>query len=436
VDERGQLWIVAGYTDFSSPASNMGLAVRAPSGQWNAYPPLVPFGGAFHPSGDAWLATAQKGSRSYYVSLLTTAPHQPSPDEVADGIALAIVDIAQGAPTILAPRRIDPGVFSAWDEPTVSATRPAGATSDTVIVAGTPIAPTFQDVVAVLVSHDGGQSFHQSQLIYAPHYPGRASGRPDNTVVRPFLEQDPRAGQECHVYMAFGVYYATALESTDGVSPPSCITDSSGCRSIAETESHDCGETWSPPSFIAIDTGLPGGEDYRGFSYAVADDGARFVIFGDEDVDNAPILLKRSSPGGSFSVIQTIKGISTWGDGNPEILASGPSRAGAIVKRWRPTLSASSLVGALWVEEETASHASSVWFSTATTFKVLPFGAPRLIDSAGVACDGLPFPSDDYMGVTPEATLGQPTSSFVIAWTDFSPCGSTNPRQLEFRSIP
>src|SRR5262249_55156713 len=162
---------------------------------------------AFRPSGDAWLASAKSGGLAYYVSLLANVQRPPANDEIGDGLALAVVDVRSGSPQILVPRRIDFGAWPAWDEPTIAATHPPGAVADTVIVAGTPIGPDMQDVVAVLVSHNGGESFHYAAPIHAPGYPGHATHAPDNTLVRPFLQQDPRPGQECHAYLAFGVYY-------------------------------------------------------------------------------------------------------------------------------------------------------------------------------------------------------------------------------------
>ena len=427
VDPMGKLWIVAGYTDLAQPdGSTMGLSLRSPDGTWTAFPPLAPNGESFRPSGDAWLAAAQSGGRAYYISLLETANHPAMPDEVGDGLALAVVDVRSGSPQILPPRRIDFGEWPSWDEPTIAATHPPGAIADTVIAAGTPIGPDLQDAVAVLVSQNGGESFGETTLIHAPDYPGHNPHQPDNTLVRPFLQQDPRPGQECHAYLAYGVYYATALSAT--YDPPACAAEAVGCRSIAETESHDCGVTWGTPSFIAVDTGAPTGEDFRGFSYAVANDGTRFVMFGDEDAVDAPILLKRAAPGMAFTVVQN----GRWDDGPLETLASGPSASGATVRRWRPTLAASDRVAAMWVEEDASSHASAVWMST--------FGgswsAPARVDDAGVACDSSSLPSDDYMGVVPQGPFGGASNGFVVAWAPFEACGSQTPRRVRFKAVP
>src|SRR5438876_12172815 len=93
----------------SCGSSSMGLALRAPGGAWSSFRPLAPDDAAFRPSGDAWLATAQSGSRAYYVSLLVTADHPPMPDEIGDGLALAVVDFRGASPQVRTPRRIDFG---------------------------------------------------------------------------------------------------------------------------------------------------------------------------------------------------------------------------------------------------------------------------------------------------------------------------------------
>lgn len=429
VDDTGGLWVVAGYTDMSAPpASGMGLSVRSPEGVWSVHAPLEPDGNTFRPDGDAWLAAAQNGKRAYYVSLLEAEEQPATDDDVGDGLALAVVDVASGQPKIEAPKRIDLGDWPGWDEPTVAATRPSGASVDTVLVAGTPIAPDMQDAVAVLVSHDGGTSFHEVPLLRAPGYPGHHS--PRDTLVRPVLQQDPRPGQECHAYLAFGVYYPSAFASTAGVQPPACELDAQGCRSIAETQTTDCGETWAAPTFAAIDTGSPQGEDFRGFSYAVAGDGTRLVMFGDEDADDAPILLKRAAAGASFSVVQA----GRWDDGPTETLASGPGASGQPVSRWRPTLAAGNRMAAVWVEEATSTHASSLWMRTTAT-PTSTWAAAQQIDDVGTACDGVTFPSDDYMAAVPEAAFGSPATGFVIAWAPFVPCGSQAPRHVEFQTF-
>jgi hypothetical protein len=430
LDPSGRLWLVAGYTDLSSSGSTMGLSVRSPTGEWQVYAPLTA-GPAFRPSGDAWLATVQRGSRVYYVSLLEVQNGAPGADEIGDGLSLAVIDVESGSPEIEGPRRIDQSAFAGWDEPTVSATRPSGALFDTVLVAGTPIDPTFQDTVAVLVSHDGGRSFHYAPPLFAPGYPGRAPHRPDNTAVRPVLAQDPRPGQECHAYLAFGVYYATALRETPDLAAPSCIGEWDGCRSIAESETQDCGETWTAPSFIAIDTGTPVEPDFRGFGYAIANDGSRLVLFGDEDADNAPILLKRAAAGAPFTVTATVDGRRAWADGPVEVVTSGPGSSGSKVRRWRPTLSTSSSVAAIWVEEEESTRVSTVFFSLSPA-TAPSWSAPRPIElqPSGVVCES-PFPEDDYMGVTPVGP-----SSFAVAWTGFLPCGSREPRHIVVGSFP
>ena len=425
VDSSAKLWIVAGYTDLSQPASSMGVSLRAPDGTWTSLPPLAPVGQSFRPSGDAWLAAAQNGGRAYYVSLVETVDHPTTPDEVGDGLALAVIDVRSGSPQILSPRRIDSGLWPSWDEPTVAATHPPGAVADTVIVAGTPIGPDVQDAVSVLVSHNGGESFRQTAVIHAPSYPGHTSNAPDNTLVRPFLQQDPRPGQECHALLAYGVYYATALLTT--YDPPACAAEPQGCRSIAETETNDCGESWGEPAFIAIDTGQATGEDFRGFSYAVANDGSRYVMFGDEDAVDAPILLKSAPAGGAFTVVAG----GRWDDGAMQTIASGPSAAGARVRRWRPTLAASDRVAALWVEEDAATQASTVWMATSDG----SFGPPVRVDDAGIACDGVTFPSDDYMGVVPEGPFGGASTGFVVAWAPFEACGSPTPRRVHFKTV-
>jgi hypothetical protein len=431
VDATGQVWIVAGYTDLSAGnGSSMGLSIRAPDGAWSAVSPLAPDGDAFRPSGDGWLASARYGGRAYYVSLLQTADAAQGADEAGNGIALAVVDVTSGTPAILQPRRIDVGGWSQWDEPTVSATRPAGAIVDTVIVAGTPIGPQLQDVIAVLVSRDGGESFQEVALVHAPSYPGPAARGPANTLVRPLLQQDPRAGMECHAYLAFGVYYATGLASAPGVLPPACQARTGGCRSIAETETYDCGASWDPPRFIAVDTGSTGSEDFRGFSYGVAAEGTRYVMFGDDTAVNAPVLLKRAAPGSSFSVVAG----GRWDDGPMETIASGPGASGEAVVRWGPVLAASDRIAALWVEEDATSERSALWMRTSDP-AVASWIAPQRVDDAGVTCDQATFPSDDYMAVVPDGPFGGPSSTFVVAWAPFVPCGSNTPRRIRFDGI-
>ncbi len=433
VDSSHGLWIVAGYTVVSDqPTSTMGLSLRAPNGSWTEYPPLAPVDGAFLPSGDGWLAAAQQGGRAYYVSLLATTAIASATDEAGQGLALAVVDVRSGTPQIGAPRRIDSGDWPEWDEPTVAATRPPGATADTVLVAGTPIAPRVQDTVAVLVSHDGGDSFQEVAQIHAPEYPGAAAHGPANTLVRPFLQQDPRPGEECHAYLAFGVYYATALGGTRGIAPPACQSASSGCRSIAETETRDCGTSWSEPAFIAVDTGPPSSEDFRGFSYAVGANGDRYVVYADDTIDDTPVLLKRAPAGTAFSVLRG----GRWDDGPVETLATGPSSSGGPVRRWGPALAAAGRVAAVWVEEDPTSHASALWLSTSDP--VSPsWTAPQRVDDAGVACeDDVMFPSDDYMAVVPEGPFGSAASTFVVAWAPFAPCDIDIPRRVEFKTVP
>lgn len=426
VDSNGRLWMAAGYTDESSSGgSSMGLSIRSPDGAWWQYEPLVPDSGVFRPSGDGWLAAAQQGSRAYYLSLLQTHGQAPAADELGDGLALAVIDFGAGVPKIIAPRRIDPGDRPSWDEPTIAATRRPGDATDTLLVAATPIGPDLQDEVAVLVSRDGGGSFSGSTIIHAPGYPGHHP--PRDTLVRPVLQQDPRAGFECHSWLAFGVYYPSALASTSGIQPPSCVSDPSGCRSLAETETVDCGRTWAPPTFIAVDTGSPQGEDFRGFAYAVAGDGTRLVMFGDEDAAGAPILLKRAAPGASFTVVQG----GRWDDGPMETVARGTGASGQAVRRWRPTLAASARVAAFWVEEDTSSHESTLWVSDSAT-TTASWMAPRRVNGAGIACDTSTFPEDDYMSASPDGALGVPTGSFVVAWAPFAPCGSNAPRHVEF----
>jgi hypothetical protein len=437
VDPAGRLWIVSGYTDQSMPAiSQMGLSIRSPDGVWQSYPPLSS-DGSFAPSGDGWLATAQGGLRAYYVSLLDATPNASTNDESGDGLALATIEVTDAGPTVTAPQRIDLGDWPSWDEPTISATRPPGAAADTVLAAGTPIGPDYQDVVSVLVSHDGGQSFHDAATLLAPGSPGRVYGRRDDTLVRPVLQQDPRPGQECHAYVAFGVYYATALRSTPGLAPPACLLRSGGCRSLAESETRDCGDTWSPPVFIAVDTGPPGGLDFRGFGYAIANDGTRLVLFTDENAPDAPILLKRAAPDSAFTVTASIAGTATWDDGPIEIVVAGPSDAGVPVSRWRPTLSASSGVAAIWVEEALDTHASSLRFSTSPSWPPAGWAPARLVDpgAVGTVCDAQ-LPDDDYMALTPGAPFASPASHFVVAWTGFAPCGSQDPHHIFVATVP
>ncbi len=436
-DARGRTWIVAGYTEQRDPdRSSIGIGVRSPEGAWQTFPPLAPPGGGFRPSADAWVAAAQNGSRAYVLSLLIRDEVADARDDLGDGLSLAVVDLSSGTPRIDQPRRIDGGAWSQWDEPTVVATRAAGAGEETVIVAGTPLGPDEQDLVAVLVSRDGGGTFGDPVRIRAPGYPGHRSGRPDNTVVRPFLRQDPRQGWECHAYMAFGVYYPTALTETVRIAAPSCASSPSGCRSIAETETHDCGATWSEPVYIAIDTGRPSGEDYRGFGYGIAHDGTRFVMFGDEAMADAPMRVKRARSGERFEVTRSVQGALTWDDGPMEVLATGPDADGRGVLRWRPTLAASELAMAFWVQERTDTHTAEVWLSTSRPSEAGQWTAPRLVDAAGTACDGALFPSDDYMGVTPNAPFARAAADFVVAWTHLRPCGSDASRRLVFRAVP
>ena len=428
LDGTGSPWVILGYTDLTLPApySAMGLSVCDPSGAWQTYVPLNAVDSAFFPSGDAWVATAQGGSRAYYVSLATSANSVQQPDDTGDGLALAIIDVGNGSPHVRPPVRIDSGTWSGWDEPTVCATHPPTAANDTVIVAGTPIDVSVQDVIAVLVSHDGGETFHYAPGINAPGYPGRQPG-PANTVVRPFLQQDPRPGQECHAYLAYGVYFATALETSLGVRPPECTGDYEGCRSIAETETHDCGETWEVPRFIVVDTGPPAAPDYRSFSYAVANDGTRFVMFTSEDSNDTDMLLKRAAPGTAFRVRGERDGIACWVDGPMEHIGSDPRTPGQSVRKRRPTLSAATVAAAAWVEEDAVTHAASVHysFSVPSAPNVWTEQESAAPEFDGIACDSLPNPLDNYMGVTPLAGFGAPASTFLAAWTPFfSPCDS------------
>jgi hypothetical protein len=434
VDSAGSPWLVAGYTDDSEPSrSRMGLSIRASGGNWRTYPNLL--GDAFQPSGDGWLATAQGGSRAYYVSLLAVTPGNATTDESGEGLALATID-ADG-PTAHAPNRIDQGMWPGWDEPTIAATRPPGADADTIIVSGTPIGPDYQDVISVLVSRDGGLSFHYTTTLLAPGSPGRVYGKRDNTLVRPFLQQDPRAGRECHAYLAFGVYYSTALRDTAGVAPPQCMSEPDGCRSIAESETQDCGETWASPTFIAVDTGPPGGLDFRGFGYAVANDGTRFVVFSDEDSANAPILLKRAAPDMPFTVIQNLAGTSTWDDGAVENVATGPTAAGAPASRWRPTLAASSTAMVAWVEEALDTHSATVQFSVSHVGNQVDWTPPRPVGGAtfGTVCDAQ-LPDDDYMALVPRTAFATSTNEFAVGWTQFSPCNSTTAHHIDVAAVP
>ena len=247
--------------------------------------------------------------------------------------------------------------------------------------------------------------------------------------MRPVLQQDPRAGQECHAYLAFGVYYATVLGTTPGVAPPDCVSDASGCRSIAETQTFDCGASWDAPALIAVDTGAPNGEDFRGFSYAVAGDGTRLVMFGDDDAPDAPIVLKRAAAGATFVVQQA----GRWQDGALEILAMGQGQAGPVLV-WRPTLAAASEVAAMWIEEDAASHASALWKSTSASSSP-SWTPPQRVEGAGVACDGAAFPADDYVAAAPDAPFGGAASDFVVAWAPLVPCGSSLPRHVLFDSV-
>jgi len=52
-----------------------------------------------------------------------------------------------------------------------------------------------------------------------------------------------------------------------------------------------------------------------------------------------------------------------------------------------------------------------------------------------VACDGVTFPSDDYMGVVPEAPFGATATTFVVAWAPFAACGTKMPRRIQFKSV-
>ncbi len=427
LDSAGRLWMAGGYTDLSTPGTAMGLSIRAPDGTWTAQPALLPEGNEFRPSGDGWLAATQRGTRAYYVSLLQV--HDAAPqgiDDVGDGLAFAVIDFALAAPQVIPPRRIDAGDWPNWDEPTVAATRPPGSGADTVLVAGTPIAPDVQDVVTVLVSHDGGVTFRESPPIHAPDY--RVHHSPGDTLVRPVLQQDPRPGQECHAYLAFGVYYPTAFTDRAGIQAPSCQSDPAGCRSIAETETTDCGDSWAPPHFIAVDTGSPQGEDFRGFGYAMATDGTRFVVFGDEDDANAPILLKRAPAGATFTVVQG----GSWSDGSVETVASGPGASGRSVRRWRPTIAASASIAVLWIEEDAQTLASTLWMSDSPTSTAVTWTSARRVDGAGVACDE---PSDDYMAAAPEGPLGASVDAFVVAWAPFVPCGSQARRHVQFQTL-
>jgi hypothetical protein len=434
VDGNGALVVAAGYTDLTRPShSTMGLDLRGADGQWASFLPLAPTDRSFRPSGDAWLASAQHGARAYYVSLLATQTSASLPDDVGNGIALSILDAAAPAPTVSAPRRITPDGL-AWDEPTVAATRQPGASADTVIVAATPIGPDFQDRVAVLVSRDGGQTFDPGASLFAPSWPGRTYAQPDDTAVRPVLQQDPRPGGECHVYLAFGVYRATALSSSPPIAPPTCVGTSDGCRSIVESESWDCGASWSEPRFIAVDIGNTVGADYRGFSYAVALDGTRFVLFADEDEVNAGMQLKRAQPDRPFHAVTLGDSGAQWDDGDVEVVAMGPSSSGAAVRRWRPTLSASTAVAAIWVEAETVSGVGRVVYSLGDPAAPSVWSPPRPVagEPARAACDRTLFPEDDYMGVTPLAPFSEPASTFLVAWSRFQPCGSKAPRRIVY----
>jgi hypothetical protein len=331
---------------------------------------------------------------------------------------------------VLAPRRIDLGDWSQWDEPTVAATRPPGAAADTVIVAATPIETDLQDVIAVLVSHDGGISFREVMPVHAPGYPGHLAHSGDNTVLRPFLVQDPRAGLECHAYLAFGVYSGTALASTPGVMPPACQAETGGCRSIAETETRDCGESWDPPRFIAIDTGSTGSDDFRGFSYAVAVDGSRYVLFTDDAMNDTPVLLKRAAPDAAFSVVAN----GRWDDTPEETIASGPGSSGETVERWAPTLAASGDVVAIWIEEDVATGQSVLWMKTSDQ-GTTAWTQSTQVDPAGVTCSQNTYASDDYIAVAPDGPLGATASTFVLAWAPFVPCGSKAPRRVRFDTV-
>jgi hypothetical protein len=436
VDGNEQLWVVAGYSNIAEPVrSQMGLSIRDPGGAWTTSTPLVTDSGLI-PSGDAAVAATQHGGRAYYVSLLGVMPRPDYLDEQAIGLALATVDVENGAVTVAPPRRIDLGDWPHWDEPTIAATHPPGAHADTVIAAGTPTGDDYQDVVSILVSHDGGVSFHEVGPLLAPDSPGRVYGRRDNTVIRPSLVQDPRPGFECHTLISFGVYYGTALLDTPGIAPPACLTEINGCRSIAESESNDCGETWSPPRYIAIDTGMAGGLDFRGFGYTIGTDGTRLVIFGDEDADNAPILVKRAAPHDAFKVVQYINGQPTWGDGSPERVVEGPSISGLSVRRWRPAVAASGGVGAVWIEEDVATHDASIRFALSTTNGTGQWSPGQIVDdeAAGVVCDAQ-IPEDDYIGIAPGAAFGDPTWTFVVAWTEFAPCGAKHTRRVDVASV-
>jgi hypothetical protein len=420
--------MVAGYTDISGGAgSSMGLSVRAPTGTWTDYPALSPEDNAFRPSGDGWLAAAKEGGRVYYVSLLETTRRVTALDDSGDGLALAIVDVRNGSTRIVPPRRIDRGRWPSWDEPTVSATRLPDASADTVIVAATPVGADLRDVIAVLVSHDGGTSFHEVLPLHAPDYPGHVAHGPNNTVLRPLLAQDPRAGQECHAYLAFGVYSGTALASTPGISPPDCQAATGGCRSIAESETRDCGESWGAPRFIAIDTGSTGSDDFRGFSYAVAVDGSRHVLFTDDTADDTPVLLKRAAPDANFAVVAN----GRWDDVQVERIASEPGSSAQSVERWAPTLAASGNLVATWVEQDVASGQTMLRV-TSSALAAPTWTPARRVESAGVACGDGAYASDDYFALAPEGALGATASRFVVAWAPFATCGSSAPRRVRF----
>jgi hypothetical protein len=118
-----------------------------------------------------------------------------------------------------------------------------------------------------------------------------------------------------------------------------------------------------------------------------------------------------------------------------ETIAAGPSQDGTTVRRWRPTLSASTEVAVLWIEEQVDTHASTVEFSLSDPASPGSWSAAQAIagEDTAVACDE-PYPEDDYMGVTPEAPIGAPASSFVVAWTEFYPCNSGDPHHIAIGS--
>jgi hypothetical protein len=109
-----------------------------------------------------------------------------------------------------------------------------------------------------------------------------------------------------------------------------------------------------------------------------------------------------------------------------------------MVRRWRPTLAARERLAALWIEEDVVTSRSELWLRSADA-SALAWDAARRVDDAGVACDGVTFPSDDYMGAVPEAPFGGggggTASRFVIAWAPFTSCGDPTPRRVHFKTV-